>query len=299
MKNFKCEICNKEHELFYGIESERPAVFEDMEATEYQSRVKEIRNDTFLLDEDRVFIKGSLDIGIIDSEYVVSFSIYCSSKEADYLTAISKYTRGVKSELSVRLENEIPFYSFTVNLTAKIVLNPEYDYFKLHVIEESILKSDQLNFISFKQLIRFHENYYHKVDELAAQTIYSFEEFKEVALLLVKDHSTFFADVMTGDNNYLQCQILCNDYLEGDFEPGVGLYLPNDDYNHDYDKIKSFMANETRESNFEYLKAKGIDTYQKYYGLDFDSLNKDIMKLLKLFVDPEVNEYFIHIEVTY
>ena len=297
MKNFKCEICNKEHELFYGIESGGPTVFENIEATEYQSRVKEIRKDTFLLDEDRVFIKGSLDIGIIDSEYVVSFSIYCSSKKTDYLTAISKYTKGVKSELSVRLENEIPFYSYTVNLEAKIVLDPEYDYFKLSVIEESILKSDQLNFISFKQLIRFHENYYHKVDELAAQSLYTIEEFEEIALLLLSDNSTFFADVMVKDNKRVHFQILCNEYLDGDFEPGVGLLLANDNSNEDYGSVKLIMDKVSRRLDFIKGFEDDVDAYHKYYGKDFNSLDKDILSLINLLVNPEVNEYFLSIEI--
>ena len=75
------------------------------------------------------------------------------------------------------------------------------------------------------------------------------------------------------------------------------MLLANDNSNEDYGSVKLIMDKVSRRLDFIKGFEDDVDAYHKYYGKDFNSLDKDILSLINLLVNPEVNEYFLSIEI--
>jgi len=280
------------------MDSQLPDLIQSLNLSEKGQRVKEIRQNTFLLDDQIVYFKVHLDIGIKDGDSAVRFSIYCSASKPEYKEALSAYMKGQKSELVSDIANYILFYNESFGLKAKVVFNPELNYFQAFVIDDSEIKNNQNHFISEDQLLKMHELFYHDFgkDEIVDSPC-SFEEFEVKALKLLKADKPFFTDVIVNKVPEILLQILSHHLLETNEGEGFGIYLANDDTFLSYEFVKLFMESDSFLKGFKKYEEEGIEVYKKHFGLDFKNLQIETFYIMEKLTDNKVKEYYLSINV--
>jgi len=126
--NFVCHVCGQSHD---GVPPSFAADFPDMYAslseTDRGSRAL-ISSDQCVIDEQWFFIRGCLEIPILESDGVFLWGLWASVKEE----AFNEISAGWEEEgrerrlasVKARLANSLSVYPETINLKLRIVIQP-------------------------------------------------------------------------------------------------------------------------------------------------------------------------------
>ncbi len=160
MNKYKCDICSKNHTVFYGIKGHLPEDIkllienDDKRILEYQGM--------YLLDKSNVLLKGTLQF---QTEFIEPFTYYTwislPAKEFVEKSESFKNEMAIKGDL---LCNLIPFYNKTKGIKIEATFrssDKNHESAEIKVIEESKLKTDQETIFSKEKFIKFMNKLHH------------------------------------------------------------------------------------------------------------------------------------------
>jgi len=127
-ENYKCATCGKTHaELPMSFAAEFPDQYANMTRDERDAKAV-IGSDQCIIDQQRFFIRGCLEIPIVGSDEIFLWGLWASIKEEvfDQIEAGWKLQGRERSHgpFKGRLANSLAEYPETINLKTKIVVQP-------------------------------------------------------------------------------------------------------------------------------------------------------------------------------
>lgn len=165
MKGFTCSICGKYHvEIPMCFGADYPDYYFNVPAEERAKRI-EVTQDLCVVDEQYFFIRGRIEIPVINSEELFCWNVWVSLSESDFIRANTMWNnsdRIFEKPYFGWLQTIVPGYPSTLNIrtlvhTQKVGIIP-----RIEVIEEDHpLTVDQKKGITIEQVISIVEKLLH------------------------------------------------------------------------------------------------------------------------------------------
>jgi hypothetical protein len=140
IENYKCATCGEVHAgLPMSFAAEFPDQYSNMTRDERDARAV-IGSDQCIIDQERFFIRGCLEIPIVGSDEVFLWGLWASVRE-EVFDEISECWKTVGREkcrrpFKGRLGNSLAEYPETLNLKLQLVLQPIWAR-PLFIVEET------------------------------------------------------------------------------------------------------------------------------------------------------------------
>lgn len=163
MEKFKCDICNKTHDLYYeSMILLEPDLLRNMSQAERNERVKTF-NYFLLIDDSYYLSKADLFLNIRNSQKSMHWEVWVKLglKELHEMTQkLGKETSSMIGELFIQLPHYKASLGTKVNLT--FFLNDKIDYPEAEIIDRnSELGQDFHDGISKQKIIEWMKEMYH------------------------------------------------------------------------------------------------------------------------------------------
>ena len=117
------EMCNEWHtELPFAYGPKYPDIYFSIPEAERAKRIK-VDNDTCIIDDEHYFVRGRLEIPVIDSKEVFAWDVWVSQSETNFKRTIELMrTKGRESEPPYFgwLSNNLHLYPDTTNLKTEV-----------------------------------------------------------------------------------------------------------------------------------------------------------------------------------
>lgn len=120
---FHCQRCGQFHEelpMAYGAPA--PIYYYQVDETERSTRC-ELYQEHCVIDDQFYFIRGCLEIPVIDSDQVFDWGVWCSLSRESYQMVFDSWNSEDRTALQPLfgwLSTSIPFYEETVNLKSLV-----------------------------------------------------------------------------------------------------------------------------------------------------------------------------------
>jgi hypothetical protein len=106
---YTCSICGSVHEDLPDIGFDKPDYFCSVPEAERERRI-ELTADTCSIDNEDFFIRGVLEIPIIESARTLGFGVWVSQKRENFYTYIENFNSSAIGPFFGWLSTRIPFY---------------------------------------------------------------------------------------------------------------------------------------------------------------------------------------------
>ncbi|OCA84057.1 hypothetical protein A8F94_15110 [Bacillus sp. FJAT-27225] len=161
-EGFYCKRCGKFHdELPMSYGSPIPDYVYDIPMEEQESRI-EMNDDLCIIDEEYYFIRGCIELPVIDGEGPFTWDVWVSLSKANFNKTIENWDiQGREEELQPMfgwLSTSIPCYPETINLKTMVHTRPVgvTPYIELEPIEHP-LALEQRNGITIERIKQLAE----------------------------------------------------------------------------------------------------------------------------------------------
>ena len=295
MKKYQCPICEKTHDIYWGLEMPSPDRIFALSEEERKARVKEWEGFYFL-DNKHFFVNGYIYIPFEDDEDTfLSWKVWASISHKQFVENLEALKMGERIEFDGELEDAIIFYPNSKGLKLKVFIQLTNEAINIEILveENSVLKKDQEKPISKERVMELMEVFYHNKISKKKQFEDSFSERLRQELLKVENNylkkGKDFVINIAGEKSVL-FQVVGIKMLESNEgnDQGFGLHISFDQsFEEETDRIAKFRQTEYAKA-FHYHEWDGIPTYQMNLGND----KKQLEILIKRLVE-EVYEYEI------
>lgn len=123
---FHCQTCGEYHDcLPMSFGAEGPVYFLGMSPEEQAQRC-ELSTDLCVIDQQHYFIRGCLELPVVDSDEVFTWGVWCSLSEASFKQTLLRWDepgREHDEPMFGWLSTSLPRYPDTVNL--KTMVHPQ------------------------------------------------------------------------------------------------------------------------------------------------------------------------------
>ena len=162
MEKYKCQICNKNHNIFYWLESPTPRIILEMPEKEKIKRVEQ-KKHYYFLDREFILINGTIYIEINDTESFFSWKVWARISNEEFKRTSSEFKRGNKeAKLIGSLMDEIPFYEKMENTKVEIKYGSDVETTIIKIIDQDHpSREDQENGISTEKLVSLMTRIHH------------------------------------------------------------------------------------------------------------------------------------------
>lgn len=161
---FDCTVCGAYHEqLPMGIAFASPDFVSKLLPWDKESRCK-MSDDWCIVDDQMYYIRGCLEIPVIDSPQPFSIGVWSTLSEADFDTTMELWSdpkRIDEPPYYGMLANEIPFYEDTRMLQTKVQTRGVGERPLIYVPDKHPLGVDQRDGISRERVIEFAQMVLH------------------------------------------------------------------------------------------------------------------------------------------
>jgi len=229
MKNYKCEICGKKHNVYYSVRCPEPSYLHNLSEEEREKRVEGV-GSLLLFNKDFFLVKGKIFIEVKDISEWMCFEVWARIEIEDFQKKLEEVRKDIFDKPLVgRLEDEIPYYENVKNLKMDVVL-PNKDEVVFEILEENHpMMIDQKNGISKEKLISWMQKINHPESKSKSEKPYQvqFEEIiKEAKENYLAKQKLFVINVSTA---MVLFQIFNPDALEKQMGKNeFVIYLPFD-----------------------------------------------------------------------
>jgi hypothetical protein len=165
MPGFTCVTCGRYHEelpLCFGAEV--PLYYYSVPAEEREARV-EMSADWCIVDEEHFFIRGRIEIPIIDYPETFVWNVWTSLSEENFIRSQELWNHPLRVQEKPYfgwLQTEIPSYENTVNCKTWVHTQPVGTIPQVEVFEENHpLTLDQRNGVTLMQVQKMVESLLH------------------------------------------------------------------------------------------------------------------------------------------
>lgn len=291
MDKYKCNICGKNHSIYFGFESLESETILEIPESERKNRVIKVGNLS-VVDNQLIIVRGNLFVKCNElEETYLYFDVWVKIKTEDFQKKIEEYEKdkvNYDPTLIGKLESQLILYDDTKNIEVEVT---NYEHDKVDTLVKVLKKNhqleiDQRNGISNERLIELMEKIHHrrKIENSSSKPIEElFNEIFEKALsgYIMKD-KLFYINVVKDSMTLFQ--IISNNLLETGKvkESGFGLHLPFD--NSENNELEKFKRIDNI-SDFDFMILDEIPTYQ----INLERDKKKLLQLIKL-ISKEVYE---------
>ena len=279
MKEYKCNICNRNHAVYYSSESPMPTELSDFESRE---DIVQLTENAFVIQKKFLLISGDIKIDTELDELEIYHRVWVRIVATDFYERYEKLSNGSSITMKSEILSELPFYPNSKGLKADYTLHLS-SYGLIEVKSESELKNDQKQPISKERIIQLMENLNHSGDKDKQDFTKPFDErlnnYLERAQKEFQSNGKLFViNVSTSDN--VLFQIVSSAMLIKPSEEGFGLHISNDETNDEYKRVKSSLVNLQENINLDILQLDEINTYQKWYTWNDKKITDDIGQII-------------------
>ena len=118
---FICKCCGEFHEeLPTSFSSDAPIYYESASPEEREERF-ELDDDLCVMDDEHYFIRGCIEIPIINTEEYLIWGVWVSLSEINFNKTVENWDKQETLEpMYGWLSTELPFYPETLNLKARV-----------------------------------------------------------------------------------------------------------------------------------------------------------------------------------
>lgn len=265
MKNYKCEICGKKHNVYYSVRCPEPSYLHNLSEEEREKRVEGV-GSLLLFNKDFFLVKGKIFIEVKDISEWMCFEVWARIEIEDFQKKLEEVRKDIFDKPLVgRLEDEIPYYENVKNLKMDVVL-PNKDEVVFEILEENHpMMIDQKNGISKEKLISWMQIMNHSKSIKKNSKKESFQvSFNKIIQKAKTEYFSlqklFIIDVLEERN--VMFQILSPTVLNSTkTEKGFVIYLPFDTSGEEAkDELERFKKT-TYFKKFEYDCFDRMPTY--------------------------------------
>jgi len=159
MKKYLCEVCGKKHDIYRGIRSPLPEIFDEIPDDEKDSRITNLGN-IYIIDKDTVLGLGNIIIEMENlDEPIFCWEVWVKISMKSLAQHVEEFKTKSVVELEAILLSELPFYEKSKGLKLKVFIpTSDDDNIEIRVEESSSLKADQSIPITEKRMIEIIES---------------------------------------------------------------------------------------------------------------------------------------------
>lgn len=286
MEKYLCEICGKKHDIYRGLRSPLPSIFDEIPDAEKDSRIKNSGN-IYVIDENTVLGLGNVVIEMENlDEPIFCWEVWVKISKESLSQHVEKFKTKSLIELEGILLSELPFYKKSKGLKSRVVIPTSNDEdIEIRIEENSLLKVDQSKPITKSRMIEIMQIIHHNTKRESRRNFDKpfekrlSEELINVETEYIANEKDFVIDISTGTVLF---QIVSNRMLEVNQkkERGFGLHLSFDETNDEStDEITKFRSKDYSKE-FEYHDLDEIPTYQIDLGTNKKRLGKLVSQLI-------------------
>lgn len=285
IENFQCDICDRTHDVVYGLESPIPDILASMPKAEQKQRVENLK-EFYLVDKKRLFVNGNIFIYSQNKDEVIfTWTVWASISAKDFQNKIEELRKGKTIIFVGKLENELPFFKKSKDLRVNVMVNVNYEEAVIKLVEDCELKKLQHGGISDTQMIDVMQRLYHHTISQKEEVLNTdFDDLWNEQLVLAwkqleKDKNMV---VNISSHNTVLFQLVTNQILEEPIEGiGMGIHLPFDDSFSEHIEQEDTFKGKNYAQRFKFYDLDGINTYQIDLGSDTDELKKLVKNIIK------------------
>lgn len=298
MKKYKCKICNKKHTVYYSTTGGMPLNVIKIRIDNELSRIEELYDFLHLIDKKDAIVKGNISIETCFTEYPMTHEAWIEIPIKDYISQVEKAEGKPNLELVGKLATELPFHQNCVGLEAKWVLERGSQLGEIKVLTDSELKEDQQKAITEERITKMMELMYHP--ELYKEKVKFEKTFEQRFKKIVKKAKAEF----TGKSKLFVINIsslrevlfqLISSELSVESRSEIGIHLSNDEINENYKLVQKRMSSMCDKHLFNKFLLDGIDTYQKNYQFNDETLFADIKHIVDSVYEENIEELELEI----
>lgn len=120
---FHCRSCGQfHHELPMSYRAPAPIYYYQVDETERSTRC-ELSEEHCVIDGQHFFLRGCLEIPVVDSDQLFEWGVWCSLSPESYQKVVDSWNSEDRIELEPLfgwLSTSIPFYDDTINLKSLV-----------------------------------------------------------------------------------------------------------------------------------------------------------------------------------
>lgn len=307
METYTCTICGKTHKIFPEFDSPLPQILRNIDEEEYDKRVEE-SNGQYFIDKELMLMKGTIQIHLKgEVEPFFYWQVWVSVTKENFNKTLEDVKKvGVSKTDSLcfkgQLESELYFYDRFINLSVDLKSNgKDVSYFFVEIVEDSILKEDQINGVSKERVMEVMNDFiYHsrKHQNLKSDKPFS-ERFDEVVKAIqqksISKGDDFIINISSTSGSHTLFQIISSRMLENPKESlGFGLHLSFDDsFSESIEELRLFKQT-TYYKDFDNIILDDIATSQIDIGNDLERLKGLVAKLYVDVYQEDFENIIIH-----
>ena len=299
MEKYKCDICKKNHSVYYSSYDSMPRKVSDMLLKDESHRIEKVSESHHLIDNSYLIVKGLILIETTFTEYPINHEAWIEIPIKEYTDQLEDAKGKPTLTLKGKLATELPFYKDFTGLNANWILNEKYDFGQIQITSDSRLKTDQSEPITEDRVIEMMQLIHHP--ELLNEKPVFDSSFQSRFIDIIKKAkeeyfnkgSNFLIDI--SNQKEILFQLISSKMLSIESNGGIGLHLSNDKTNDDFKLVNSRMSSICKEKMIKIFQLDGIETYQKNYEFSDDSLFKDVELILKSVYEENIEELEIEI----
>jgi len=165
--NYRCEICGQSHEYYFGIKAGVSQTLSQIKK-ENSKRVFEPEKDYFLVDKSIAVFPAIIELKTnYDNPFWYETWVECNGNT--FINMSENYKNEIGADIKGKLyENLIPYYENTKGLNCTIKFSPnmrDKDRARINILDDSKLKSDQMNGLTNERLIELMNKIHHKNED--------------------------------------------------------------------------------------------------------------------------------------
>jgi len=107
--NYRCSTCGKQHEDLPHIGMDRPDYYWQVPEDEVDKRI-ELTPDTCVIDDEDFFIRGVIEIPVLNYPETFGFGVWVSQKRENFYTYLDNYDSAEIGPFFGWLSNRINYY---------------------------------------------------------------------------------------------------------------------------------------------------------------------------------------------
>lgn len=284
MKKYKCEICNKEHAVYYSSDSPLPDLLTNITENGQDERMEKLAESAFIVDNEKLIIKGNLQIETDFSDILIEHYVWVEIPIEEFEKKYEQLTLGNQIVLKGILLSDLPFFEQSSNLKTNLILDKSNIMGQLKIESESQIKTDQQSPINRNRFIQMMQRINHP--ELWKEKVIFDKPFKERLFEKLSQANSeykskgrnFVIDISNQRENLIQ--LVSSEILTIPASTGIGLYLCNDATNLNYNEVKVRMLDLCENNSIQKLMWDDIETYQKNYQIDEDQIYIDLEMII-------------------